>query len=143
MFDRPGTQRFAEETMGRFGLSDRIEFAPGDYLSSPLPGHFDVIWLAHILHAENPTNCRGIVNKAADALETGGLMIVHDFLLDEAMDGPLFPALFALNMLLGTDGGQAYPQLQVETMLKDAGLRAIERRPLDSPNDSGLLIGYK
>jgi hypothetical protein len=102
-----------------------------------------VNWLSHILHAENPTNCRAIINKAVDALETGGPMIVHNFLLDEAMDGPLFPALFALNMLLGTDGGQAYSQVQVETMLKDAGLRTIERRPLDSPNDSGLLIGYK
>ena len=70
-------------------------------------------------------------------------MIVHDFFLNETMDGPLFPALFTLNMLLGTDGGQAYSQAQVETMLKDAGLSAIERRPLDSPNDSGLLIGYK
>lgn len=59
------------------------------------------------------------------------------------MDGPLFPALFALNMLLGTDGGQAYSHLQVEAMLKEAGLHAIERLPLDSPNDSGLLIGYK
>jgi len=143
VFDLPGTQPFAEETIERFGLSDRIEFVPGDYLTSPLPGQFDVVWLSHILHAENPTNCRSIIRKAVDALESGGLMIVHDFFLDETMDGPLFPALFALNMLVGTDGGQAYSQAQVETMLKDAGLSAIERRPLDSPNDSGLLIGYK
>jgi SAM-dependent methyltransferase len=143
VFDLPGTQPFAEETIERFGLSDRIEFAPGDYLTSPLPGHFDVIWLSHILHAENQENCRCIIRKAFDALEAGGIMIVHEFFLQATMDGPLFPALFALNMLLGTDGGQAYSHLQVEAMLKEAGLHAIERLPLDSPNDSGLLIGYK
>lgn len=143
VFDLPGTQPFAEETIGRFGLSDRIEFASGDYLTSPLPGHFDVIWLSHILHAENPENCRCIIRKAVDALEVGGIMIVHDFFLHATMDGPLFPTLFALNMLLGTDGGQAYSQVQVEAMLTEAGLHAIEGLPLDSPNDSGLLIGYK
>jgi len=143
VFDLPGTQPFAEETIGRFGLSDRIEFAPGNYLTAPLPGHFDVIWLSHILHAENPENCRALIGKAVDALEVGGMMIVHDFFLHATMDGPLFPTLFMLNMLLGTDGGQAYSQEQVEAMLKKAGLHAIERLPLDSPNDSGLLIGYK
>ena len=143
VFDLPGTEPFAVETIERFGLSDRITFAPGDYLTSPLPGRFDVIWLSHILHAENPENCRALIRKASDALDAGGLMIIHDFFLHEAMDGPLFPTLFALNMLLGTDGGQAYSQGQVEAMLKDAGLHAIERLPLDSPNDSGLLIGYK
>ena len=143
VFDLPGTKPFAEETIGRFGLSDRIAFAPGDYLTSPLPGHFDVIWLSHILHAENPANCRRIIDKAVDALEADGFMIIHDFFLHDTMDAPLFPTLFALNMLLGTDGGQAYSQAQVEAMLKEAGLQAIERLPLDSPNDSGLLIGYK
>ena len=43
VFDLPGTQPLAEETIGRFGLSDRIEFVPGDYLTSPLPGGFDVV----------------------------------------------------------------------------------------------------
>jgi hypothetical protein len=46
-------------------------------------------------------------------------------------------------MLLGTDGGQAYSQAQVEVMLKEAGLQRIERLPLDTSNDSGLLIGYR
>lgn len=143
VFDLPGTRPFAEETIGRFGLSDRIEFAPGDYLTSPLPGGFDVVWLSHILHAENHANCCALIRKATEALDAGGLIIVHDFFLHDTMDGPLFPALFALNMLLGTDGGQAYSQGQVEGMLKEAGLHSIQRLPLESPNDSGLLVGYK
>ena len=39
------------------------------YHETPLPGSFDVIWLSHILHAENPDDCGRIVKKAADALE--------------------------------------------------------------------------
>jgi predicted O-methyltransferase YrrM len=143
VFDLPGTQPFAEDTIARFGLSDRIEFVAGDYLASPLPGRYDMIWVSHILHAENPANCRHIIRKAVDALDAGGRLVIHDFFLHDTMDAPLFPTLFALNMLLGTDGGQAYSQAQVEVMLKEAGLQRLERLPLDSPNDSGLLIGYR
>jgi predicted O-methyltransferase YrrM len=140
VFDLPATQPFAEETIARFGLADRITFTPGDYLETPLPGGFDVVWMSHILHAERPDDCRRLIDRAAGALAPGGLMVIHDFFLNAAMDGPLFPSLFALNMLLGTDGGQAYSFEQVQAMLTAAGLRHIERLPLETPNDSGLLM---
>jgi hypothetical protein len=59
------------------------------------------------------------------------------------MDGPLFPALFSLSMLLGTDSGQAYSEQQLTDMLQAAGINKIRRIPLNSPNDSGLLVGDK
>ena len=57
------------------------------------------------------------------------------------MDGPLFPALFSLNMLLGTSGGQSYSEKQLTAMLADAGVGDIQRIYVDSPNDSGILTG--
>ena len=59
------------------------------------------------------------------------------------MDGPLFPALFSLNMLLGTDAGQSYSEQQLTDMLLAAGITNIRRIPINSPNDSGLLVGDK
>lgn len=143
VFDLPDSRPFAEEVIERFAMAERVSFAGGDYHETPLPGSFDVVWISHILHAEDPAACRRIIQKAADALEAGGLMIIHDFFLNDDLAGPLFPALFALNMLLGTDGGQAYSHAQVEAMLREAGLGEIERRALDTPNASGLLIARK
>jgi len=40
--------------------------------------------------------------------------MVQEFILDDTMDGPLFPALFSLNMLLGTPQGRSYSQKQLE-----------------------------
>jgi len=57
------------------------------------------------------------------------------------MDGPLFPALFSLNMLLDTDSGQAYSEQQLMDMLAEAGLKDIKRLPVQTPNDSGLITG--
>jgi hypothetical protein len=59
------------------------------------------------------------------------------------MDGPLFPALFALNMLIGTDKGQAYSEAQLWEMLEKCGISNIQRLDVRSPNDAGIVIGVK
>ena len=65
----------------------------------------------------------------------------RDFILNNSMDGLLFPALFSLNMVLDTDSGQAYSEQQLMDMLAEAGLKAIKRLPVQTPNDSGHITG--
>lgn len=140
IFDLPTTRPFAEKTVARFNVSDRIDFQPGSYLTDEIPGRYDVAWLSHILHGEGPDACQDIINKAVSVLEPGGLIMIHEFILENSMDGPLFPALFALNMLQGTEAGQSYSQAQLEKMLADAGARNIRRLPFTGPTESGILI---
>jgi len=141
VYDLPTTRPFAEKTIERFKLADRIQFSDGNYLKDPIEGRYDAIWLSHILHGEGPEDCRMIIQKAVDALEPGGIIIIHDFILNNSMDGPLFPALFSLNMLLGTDSGQSYSEDQIKDMLADAGVKDMRRIAVQSPNDSGLIVG--
>lgn len=141
VYDLPTTRPFAEKTIAKFNLQDRIDFKNADYLEEDIEGGFDVAWLSHILHGESFEDARKIVRKAVSTLEPGGLIIIHEFILNNTMDSPLFPALFSLNMLLGTPGGQAYSEEQLITMLSDAGVRNFQRIYFDSPNDSGILTG--
>ena len=141
VYDLPTTRRFAEKTIASFGLSDRIQFQAGDFISDDVPGGFDVAWLSHILHGEGAEGCAVILQRAVAALEPGGLLMVQEFILDNSMDGPLFPALFSLNMLLGTPQGRAYSQGQLETMMNAAGVGSIRRLELDLPNGAGVLAG--
>jgi hypothetical protein len=141
VFDLPTTRPFAEATIGRYGLSDRIRFQEGSYLKDPVEGRYEVAWLSHILHGEGPEACQGIIQKAVSALSPGGMILVHEFILNNEMSGPLFPALFSLNMLLGTASGQAYSEQQISGMLASAGVRNIHRISIESPNDSGIIAG--
>ncbi len=141
VFDLPTTRPFAEKTIAAFDLAQRIRFVAGDYLKDDLDGRYDAVWLSHILHAEGPSQCRTIIAKAVNVLEPGGTILIHDFFLNDDLDGPLFPALFSLNMLLGTDCGQSYSESQVTEMLKDAGVRDVQRISITLPNDSGILTG--
>lgn len=141
VYDLPTTRPFAEKTIAKFGLSDRVDFQEGDYLEQDIPWKYDVAWLSQILHGEGPEECRSIIKKTAAALEPGGLIMVHDFILNDSMDGPLFPALFSLNMLLGTVSGQSYSQQQITEMLTEAGVREIHRLEFRGPDDSGIIAG--
>jgi len=143
VFDQPATRRFAEATAARFRVADRIAFQAGDYTAQEISGRFDLAWLSHILHGEAPDMAAAIVRKAAATLEPGGLLLVHEFLLQDSLDGPEFATLFSLNMLLGTEGGQSYSWGQVEEMLAAAGLADIRRLGFSGPNDSGIVAGRK
>jgi len=141
VFDLPSTEPFARKTIKRFGLSSRIDFQTGDYLHEAVRGAYDVAWLSQILHSMGPEGCRTVIEKAVSVLEPGGLILVHDFLLNDTHDSPLFPALFALNMLVNTEEGRSYSEGEVRDMLAKAGVRNIQRLPFRGPTDSGIVCG--
>jgi len=141
VYDLPATRPFAEGTIERFNLAERIRFTPGNYLEDPVAGRYEAVWLSHILHGEGPEDCLNILRKAVGALEPGGRVIVHEFILDDTKDGPIFPALFSLNMLQGTERGRSYSGAELTGLMSAAGARDIRRIPLRTPNDSGILTG--
>jgi SAM-dependent methyltransferase len=143
VFDLPDTRRVAERIAARYGLEGRVAFAGGDFLEDDLGGPYDAVWLSHILHGEGPEECRRIVRKAAAALEPGGVFLVHEFILDDAKDGPVYPALFSLNMLLGTPSGRSYSEAELREMLEEAGIAGIRRLAMPSQVPSAILRGEK
>ena len=145
VLDLPTTRPFAEKTIARFGLSDRIDFAADDYTTGdiPLKQEFDAAWLSHILHGEGPDQACAIVALAAKTLAPGGQLLIHDFILDDSRDRPEFAALFSLNMLLGTESGQSYTESEIRKMMTDAGLTDMVRLDYTGPTESGILKGMK
>lgn len=141
--DLAATRPFAEATIARFGVNDRVRFVPCNYHSEDIEGRYDVAWLSHILHGESPDMCRRMLEKAIGSLESGGMLMIHEFILNNTGDGPLFPALFSLNMLINTEGGRSYTEAQIVGMMRDAGVRSIRRLPFRGPNDSGIICGER
>jgi hypothetical protein len=141
VYDLPTTRPFAEQTIERFALTDRIAFAAGDFMDGKIEGRYDVAWLSHILHGAGPEGSAVILEKAVAALEKGGLIMVQEFILDDNHCLPLFPALFSLNMLLGTPDGQSYSQSELFQMMAAAGVTELRRHSLDLPNGAGVISG--
>ena len=143
LYDLPTTRPFAERTVERFALSDRIAFIEGDIIRDPLGTGFDVVWISHLLHGEGPETCATIVAKAVAALNEGGLLLIQEFILEDSRTAPLHPALFSLNTLIGTPSGKAYSQGELDDMLTKAGLREVKRLSVKLPNGAGIMAGVR
>lgn len=143
VFDLETTRPFAEKTIKKFKVSDRINFISGNYIEDEFidTHEFDVAWLSHILHGEGPEQAREIIGKAVSALKPESKIYIHDFILNDNMDGPLFPALFSINMYLGTPRGRSYSETQISEMLKAHGVQNIKRLSFTGPTQSGILSG--
>lgn len=139
VYDLPSSRFFAEETITRFGLQDQVSFVGGDFLREELTGSYDVVWLSHILHGEGPQEVRAILDNIASVLKPGGLLLIHEFVLNDDGSGPLFPALFSLNMLLGTSAGRSYSGQQLFDMLQEAGFVNAQVLDLGLPNGSSVI----
>ena len=143
VFDRPATESFARATIKRFELTNRVDFVGGDFTTDELPGNFDAVWLSQVLHGESPEQAARLVRRAADTMVPGGVMGVQEFILDDDRRGPSQPALFALNMLLQTPGGQSYTQREIINMMTGSGLKDIQRLTVNLPPGCGILTGVK
>jgi hypothetical protein len=81
------------------------------------------------------------IAQTVHALDPDGLVLIHEFILDDAGTSPAFPALFSLNMLLGTNGGRSYTRGELEGMLSEAGVRDLHRLEFVGPTESRILAG--
>lgn len=143
VMDLPTTRVIAEEIIADAGLSDRVTFMDGNYVEEDVSGNYDFVWMSHILHGEGHNTCREMITKAYKSLTSGGRIIIHEFILNNDRSGPLFPALFSLNMLVGTDDGRAYTEEELFDMLQAAGFGNISRLDFRGPTESGLIVGEK
>ena len=143
VFDLPATRPFAERTIARFGLSDRIDFKEGSYTDDTvdLEKEYDVAWISHNLHGEGPEEAEKVVAHAVSVLKPGGLLFIHEFILNDDRTGPLFPALFSINMLLGTPTGQSYSERELKGILERNGVVDVKRLDVKSAVTSGIVCG--
>ena len=143
LFDLPTTKPYAERYIASHNLQSRIEFVAGDFLADQLPQGFDAAWLSQILHGQNSVDAAMLVKKAYDSLNPGGLLLIHEFIVNDDFKNCEFPALFGLNMLVNTVDGQSYTESELTAMMVAAGITDIKRLNLDLPKGRGVLVGVK
>ncbi len=143
LIDLPGVVAVAREILEAEGVADRVELEAGDYHHTDFGTGYDVAMLNGVLHRETKQDCRELVARAAKALEPGGMLVAADVMLDETGHGPLFPTLFALNMLLTAPGGGAHTVEDHVAWMEAAGLEEVEVITLPPPAYHTVVIGHR
>jgi len=141
LFDLPFALAVADERLAGFARRDDVRLVPGDFQQDPLGSGFDAVWISQVLHSQDEAGCRALLGKAARALNAGGRLVVHEFLLDDSRTGPLTAALFAVHMRVMTAGGRAYSGAEIAGWMRECGLVEIEVRKVS--DETGIVQGRK
>jgi hypothetical protein len=143
VFDLPDVVAIADEVIAERGLSERISTAAGDYHTDDFPRGYEVGLVSNVLHQEDWDSCVRILRQTFESVEPGGLGVVHAMFLNEDGDGPLWPSLHNLLMLLVYRGGRAYTVGQTFQMFEAAGFRDPEHHRMSVFNAGSYVVARR
>src|SRR5262245_42587388 len=128
------------EYVAKHGLSQRLSFSPGNFFEDPLP-EADVITMGHILHDWNIDQNGLLLQKAYEALPSGGALIVFEALIDDERRTNAFGLLMSLNMLIETPGGFDFTGRDCSGWMKEVGFTSTRVEHLIGPDS--MVVGIK
>jgi (2Fe-2S) ferredoxin/predicted O-methyltransferase YrrM len=141
ILDIPEVVPLTEDYVRKAGLADRITVRAGDMLRDGFGRDRDLIFLNAICHMFSEQQNRDLFRRACQALGANGRLVVQDFILEQDKTSPQFAALFALNMLVGTEAGNSYSEPEYADWLHAAGFGEVTRVRLPGPSD--LMVATK
>lgn len=121
----------AREYRDAAGLTGRIDLLDGDAVVDDWPGGQDVVLLSYLLSALAEKEIDPVLARAQASLRPGGLLIVHDFMLDDGAPGPAAAALWFLQYLAYRSDTQSFSAADLAGRIRAAGL---------SPTGADVLI---
>jgi len=143
VLDLEGPIGIAKEQIAAAGLKDRISTVVGDFHTDGIPGGFDCVYIANIIHMLDEAATLNLLRKARGALKPTGRLLLKDFFTDETRTAPVAAATFSVNMLVNTRGGKTYTLGETRDLLCEAGFtveaevdvatisKVVEARPSD------------
>ena len=123
-------------------VSSRVDFLPGNALTSDLPKGQDVIILSYLCGSVPGDSLAELYSRCFEALNPGGMLIVHDFMVENSRDGPKLSALWALQHMIFVPGGVGLTPGLVGGLMLEAGLSEVISRD-HIPGMTKRVIGVK
>ena len=139
ILDLPEVVPLTAEYVRKAGVAAQVTMRAGDMLRDNFGSGFDIIMLNAICHMFSEEQNLDIFCRARQALAPNGRLVVQDFILDPDMTGPQHAVLFSVNMLVGTEAGASYSEVEFTSWMKAAGLTEVHRIKLPGPSD--LIVG--
>lgn len=140
--DWPNVLEVTRAHAEQMGLGDQTRLLPGNALEIEWGGPYDLVVASNFLHHFDRETCVRLAGKAHRALVPGGRFATAEFVPDDARTEPSMPLLFAVTMLLWTEGGDAYTVAELEGILSQGGFESVEHHRFGD-NPSSWIVGRK
>ncbi len=135
VWDLPETIAIARQVIERFGMAERVSVQEGNWDTDEFGEGYDCVLMSNILHGAG-SRAGMKLEKAKRALVAGGLLIAHDFLMNDDRTGPLGAALF--NMMVG-----AYTVGELVSVIRSVGFVDVRLVASDDRRGAGLVTAVR
>ena len=96
VLDLPNVLTVTREYVAKHGLTDRIDTVTGDFFEPGMPTGYDLVSFITPLQGYMPDRVIAALRNARDSLDSGGTILIIDYMLNEAKSGPTDPAFVNL-----------------------------------------------
>lgn len=110
-------RRFVDES----ALSGRIQLLPGNALEIDWPRPQDAVLMSYLLSAVDGAGLERLLDRARDVLAPGGLVLIHDFMLDGDRRGPLEASIWFVSYLAGSADAVSFSDDEIADRLRARG----------------------
>lgn len=142
LFDRPAVIEMARKRLTREKLLHRVNLVAGDFYKEDLPGGHDLVFVSAIIHQNSEKENQDLYKKIFRSLLPGGRIMIRDYVMDPGRTQPRGGAIFAVNMLLVTAGGNTYTFEEIQAGLVEAGFVRVRLIQSGTQMD-GLIEAFK
>jgi SAM-dependent methyltransferase len=139
--DWPSVLAVAQENAQAAGVSGRYTTRSGSAFETDLGSGYDFVLLTNIFHHFDIPTCEKLMRRVYGALKPGGKAVTLEFVPNEDRVTPPMAASFSLNMLVGTDAGDAYTFSEYEKMFANAGFAKTTLHPVAGMPQQVLISG--
>jgi ubiquinone/menaquinone biosynthesis C-methylase UbiE len=130
LFDTPDTIKIAKRIVRKERVK-HVHFLEGDFFSNDIGTDYDLIFMSHILHSYSEKKNIALFKKCWRSVNKGGKIVIRDFYIHENRTRPAQSAIFAINMLVNTEGGRCYSPREVKKWLLDTGFKEPRKKCID------------
>lgn len=140
LYDMPDIIDYVSSHFG-LGNIKNLNLKKGDFtndFSKEFKGEeFDIIFMGNICHIYSEKENRTLIKRSTNILKRDGMIAIYDMVRGRSS----IAEMFAVNMLVNTEGGSTYTESQYRDWLTDAGFRKIEIDDLAEKN-SQLITAF-
>lgn len=140
--DLDGVIDVARRNLGEQGLTDRVEFRPGDFHEIELESSsYDLVVLGHVCRTEGAAGARDLIARAHHALRPGGRIVLGDYFADLQRSQARHALMMGVTMMASTRRGAVFTHGEVAGWMTEAGFEAI--RLIEPIGFQEVLVGAR
>jgi 3-hydroxy-5-methyl-1-naphthoate 3-O-methyltransferase len=141
VFDLPNVIPITKEFIDKEHIQNKVSTLTGNYLIDDIGSGYDLVFLCAIIHSNSDSENRLLIKKCYESLNSGGQIVIVDFVMNNDRTEPAGGTIFAINMLVGTEKGDTYTKGEIFSWLNDASFIDLEVK--NTPDEDSIVYGRK